>query len=64
MVAATFDAALPVKFMPPPNANVSVVALPKVTRPVLLKSTFAANVFAAPVMVTVYGLAVVIKSFT
>ena len=64
MVAATLDAALPVKFMPPPNANVLAVALPKVTRPVLRKSTFNTKVFVPPVMLKVYGLAVVIKSFT
>ena len=63
-VAAKLDAALPVKTKPPVNANVSAVRLPKVTAPVLLKSMFATNVLVAPVMVTVYGLAVVIKSFT
>ena len=65
MVAATFDAAPPVKFMPPPNANVSVVRLPKVTSPVLLKSMFATNVFAAPVILIVVAVSgVVMKSFT
>ena len=64
MVAATFEAAPPVKFMPPLNRNVSVVTLPKVTRPLLRKSIFTANVLFAPVMITAYGLAVVIKSFT
>ena len=63
-VAAKLDAALPVKSKPSVNANVSAVRLPKVTSPVLLKSMFATNVLVAPVMVTVYGLAVVIKSFT
>ena len=63
-VAAKLDAALPVKSKPSVNANVSAVTLPKVTSPVLLKSMFATNVLVAPVMVTVYGLAVVIKSFT
>ena len=66
-VAAKLDAALPVKSKPSVNANVSRVALPKVTpepTPVLRKSMFDTNVLVAPVMVTVYGLAVVIRSFT
>ena len=67
MVAATFDAAppeMPEKLMPPPNSNVSAVASPKVTRPVLMNSTLAANVLPVPVMLNVYEPDLVIKSFT
>ena len=39
MAAPTLDAALPVKFKPPLNKKLSVPS-PKVTRPVLRKSTF------------------------
>ena len=46
--------ALFVKFMLPLNKNVSVPATsPIVTRPLLRKATFWANVLVAPVMVTV-----------
>ena len=65
MVAATLDAALPLKVKPPSNANVLAVALPKVTRPVLRKSTFNTKVFVPPVMLIVVAVAaVVIKLFT
>ena len=52
MSAPRLDAAPPVKVKPPSNANVSVVASPRVTRPVLRNSTFCAKVFPVPVMDT------------
>ena len=64
MAAPTLDVALPVKFKPPTNANVSAVALPRVTRPLLRKSTSATKVLPVPVMEMVVAVAVVIKSLT
>ena len=64
MAAPTLDEALPVKFKPPSNANVSAVALPRVTRPELRKSTLATKVLLVPVMLTVVTVAAVIKSLT
>ena len=52
MSAPRLDAAPPVKVKPPSNANVSVVASPRVTRPVLRKSTFKAKVLPVPVIDT------------
>ena len=69
MAAPTLDAALPknklpVKFKPPSKRNVSP-PLPKVTAPVLRKSTLATKVLLVPVMLTVVAVAaVVIKSLT
>jgi len=59
----TSEAELPVKVKPVPKANVSEVS-PKVTRPVLRKSTFCVKVLPVPVKDTEYGFAVVIRSFT
>jgi len=59
----TSEAALPVKEKPAPKANESEVS-PKVTRPVLRKSTFCVKVLPVPVKDTEYGFAVVIRSFT
>ena len=65
MIAPISLSALVVKLSPPLNKNVSVpAASPKVTRPMLRKSVFTTKLFDAPTMVTVYGLTVVIKSFT
>ena len=59
----TLLAALPWKLSPPLNKNVSVPATsPKVTSPLLTKSTFATNVLLVPVKLMAYGFAVVIKS--
>ena len=57
------DTVIPVKFKPPSKANVSP-PLPRVTRPVFKKSTFATKLLLVPVMLTEYGFAVVIKSST
>ena len=63
MVAPTLDGALPVKAKPPVKRNVSP-PLPKVTAPVLRKSTLATKVLLVPVMLTVVAVAAVIKSLT
>lgn len=49
---------------PPVNANVSPVASPKVTAPVLRKFTLATKVLPEPVMEIVVAVAAVIKSLT
>ena len=59
----TLLAALPVKFKPVLNKNVSVPS-PKVTIPLLAKSTFTAKVLPVPVMLMVVVVDVVIRSFT
>ena len=59
----TSEAELPVKEKPAPKANVSEVS-PKVTRPVLRKSTFCVKVLPVPVKDTEYGFKVVIRSLT
>lgn len=59
----TSEAELPVKEKPALKANVSEVS-PKVTRPVLRKSTFCVKVLPVPVKDTEYGFKVVIRSFT
>jgi len=61
----TLLAALPVKFKPVLNKKVEVPATsPKVTRPLLRKSTFTAKVLPMPVKLMVVAVALVIKALT
>ena len=53
IVEAALLAASPVKSRPPSKVNVSAVASPRVTAPVLRKSTLAVKVLPVPVKLTV-----------
>ena len=63
MKPPTLLAALPVKLRPVLNKNVSFPS-PKVTRPLLRKSTFKAKVLPVPVKLMVVAVALVIKALT
>ena len=54
--------ALPVKFKPPWKTLLSALELPKVTKPLLKKSTLVVKLLLEPVRLTLYALFVVIRS--